>query len=335
MPGLKEAWSRLARSGEFKLDEGLTLHILGACARNGEPAFAHTILRALQKSMQWRHSGRSLQEWHRTPIFEAYCAANDWTGAMRALGTIRRAGIETRRHHSISLATAIRSADALQRAAAELEALGKMPEGVDICAFNGVLSVAAQVEHRGTEHAVSLFQNIGLLNALRGVPGADGDETKARRPLTPNAETYEILLTHLIHNGNILAGRNFFKTMQPLRLRPTGRVYEKMIVLELTNRGDASRAFDLLEEAKEQDIVPTQSTYEALITRCIDDGDEVRADMLREELRIAGHGRTRTRATLDRGERRREVRKVAKHRKGGSRDERERPSRGGDRFQMY
>lgn len=106
-----------------------------------------------------------------------------------------------------------------------------------------------------------------------------------------DANTFDELLSTAIDARDRLMGTLIFKDLNYLRERssktvvaqdttsdstvtPTVRTYERAIILCLTQKGYYEDAFKFLEEAKRRRLVPTRTSYEAIILRCKQAGDD-------------------------------------------------------------
>ncbi|PWN88625.1 hypothetical protein FA10DRAFT_167943 [Acaromyces ingoldii] len=116
-----------------------------------------------------------------------------------------------------------------------------------------------------------------------------------------DAATFDELLLTAIDARDRLMGTLVFKDLNHHRRRtpeekaakigemvtPTATTYERAIILCLTQKGYYEDAFKFLEEAKRRKIVPTRTSYEAIVLRCRDAGDE-RWERIARELRETG-----------------------------------------------
>ncbi|KDN40604.1 hypothetical protein K437DRAFT_269938 [Tilletiaria anomala UBC 951] len=297
--GVVAAWKRAVEQGGVIPDEGLLLQVLATCARAGEVTLA---LKAYKKLEKVLHSQlKPMQEWHLSPVLEAYCHAGEYALAMRFIGNMRRKGIALSWHHSLTLGASIANSgdpDAAQQVIAAANRIGNdqgATGGLDVIAFNGVLHAAAL--SNDPSKALTFFHNAPQLRGVReavplatSTPRMDSPFSRSSFPLEPNEESYNMVLSAHIQLGDPRGGRAFLREMLRKGLAPNATTYEKAILLELIHTEGLGAAFDYLEEAKSKELVPTMGSYEALIWKCYELQDP-RWKMLLVDMSQVGLGR--------------------------------------------
>ena len=126
-----------------------------------------------------------------------------------------------------------------------------------------------------------LFRSTDLQRAL-GTYKAAGD-----LGVTPNVETYNLLLSACISARHRELGDRLLAEMREAGINPDAQTYERLIVLCLT-QPTYEDAFYYLEEMKTVGLTPTQAVYEAIIRKCFSVGD-TRHQLAMEEMLESGY----------------------------------------------
>lgn len=83
LPGIKISWYHAVDQGLLTPDDGLIINILNAAAREGDVEFVEKI--QSYHKVRLALANLSLQEWHLTPLFEAYCVNGEYSKAIQTI----------------------------------------------------------------------------------------------------------------------------------------------------------------------------------------------------------------------------------------------------------
>lgn len=253
-PGLDEAWAKATDT--LAPDEGLFVQALHAAARASNDALAESMLDAYPRFFP----GAPIQEWHLTPLFDAYCQSGRFGDAIAVLQRIKAADIPL---SSRSLARLARDAGASTETLAQAVHAALSMHDAPIEAVNALLYAAAD---RGEMPAADqLWQSLS----------------------SPNLDTHEAYLLACLKSQHLAHGEAAWRSLSTHGIQPTSSTYEKMARLYLT-QPDYDEAFTLLEEAKQRHVEPTRRMYTAMIYTCLKH-DDARWRALSLELKEAGH----------------------------------------------
>lgn len=260
--GVLHLWPKV--TNEFKVlpDEGCAIEVLHTAGRHGLPELAMDVLRTLKVI------GADLQEFHFTPIIEAFCRTNRVKEAFSTLALMRQNNIDPNAVTAHPIFNAIRvNTDAIDAAWDALEALHAEGQTVDITSVNVVIQ--ASVALGDLQRAFGTYQ------------------TCAELGIKPTLDTYHFLLSGCIAARHRELGDRLIADMKEAKIKPDASTYERLIVLCLTGE-TYEDAFFYLEEMKAENLHPPLSVYEAIIERCVLEKD-ARYAVARQELEEFGY----------------------------------------------
>ncbi len=132
LPGVELAWSKAVTQGLLFPDDGLLHLILALAAKEGSVQLAQVCLRHVDPTFSLQDAsssgstaslpsrdqkptrrpaapsrGKTIEEWHLAPLFEAYCTARDFEGAMRVMREYHRRGFEITERTTSRISTSI------------------------------------------------------------------------------------------------------------------------------------------------------------------------------------------------------------------------------------
>ncbi|SNX84540.1 uncharacterized protein MEPE_03249 [Melanopsichium pennsylvanicum] len=303
-PGVELAWSRAITQGLLSPDDGLLLAILGLAAKEGSAQMARVCLKHIDPTFEKQQTGLTpdesasdsaaqpkqrlsspsmgmvIQEWHLAPLFEAYCSARDYAGALRTLRGYDQRGFRITDQTTRRLSTSIYPDKAsLQLARDALNGSAMDPTaGTHIAIVNAILNAAVWVGD--LTQAFEIYRAIPSYHTVASPTSAQA-RSKSNM-LTPNVETFNALLSGCIDVADYETGIDLLKDLNKLQLKPTAVTFERMIVLCSTQR-NYDDAFGFIEEAKEKGVAPSRKSYETLVRKCFREKDlrweRVLADM--------------------------------------------------------
>ncbi|KAL5631740.1 hypothetical protein ACGC1H_007296 [Rhizoctonia solani] len=255
---VQRAWDWI-RQSRCPPTEPLCVEILNTAARYGLPDLAQSVLSHLQETSQ------PIYEHHLAALIGSYAAAGQLREAYLALDLFKDHRVQILPESASALVETIdKSTSALDNA---WDVLSQLPRPVNIAAVNTTLQAAVNLEDM--QRAIGIYKELSDLEA------------------SPVAETYDVLLAGCLSISHAALGERLFQDMRSRRIKPTLQTYSRLILLSLTQENYES-AFSRLEEIKERKMIPPQRVYEALVRRCVEDGDP-RAELALEDMEICGY----------------------------------------------
>lgn len=256
-------WEKIINERAVTPDEGLCMQVLHTASRHGNPPLAAGALEQLE------FLGVSFDDQHLSPLLESFCASGKLKEAFQTISLYRSAGLTP------SLATVSpivhliqRDPDAIDHAWALLnetdEAGDKRP---DLLAVNCILQ--ASVYQNDLQRAFGIYKSL---------PGLD---------VQPDALSFTLLLDGCIQARHRELGERLLKEMKEAGIQMNAEIYERIILLNLT-QSSYEDAFFFLEEMKGQNFKPSYHLYDKIVQRCISAGDP-RYKLALEELEQMGY----------------------------------------------
>jgi pentatricopeptide repeat protein len=246
-------------------DEGICIHVLHTAGRHGLPDLASDALRIL------KYIGTTLQEYHFAPVIESFCVAKKMKEAFGVLHIMRNNGIAPTMDSADPIFRVIsRDIDAVDEAWALLNSVREAGENVDVIALDVLVKAAVQLGD--LQRAVGTYQ------------------TYPEHGAKPTVDTFNLLFQGCVAAKHRELGDRFLKEMTINgNVKPNVATYEQVILLCLTQK-TYEDAFFYLEEMKGpgSQLRPTRAIYEAIIKRCVQEGDE-RYKLARSEMRQCGY----------------------------------------------
>lgn len=254
------------KTGRFEPEEGLCTLVIATAAKHHKSQLASSVFEVLGAQ------GIVPKEYHFPPLLQALCGSGRVSDAMEILTGMRDSGFNA------DLAAAEPIVNALSKSSADvdkgfygLQALRATGKQVDVAAFNAVLKAAEQLGD--ANRAMVIYRQ------------ADGLK------VNPNLETYHVLLSACASAGAISQAEFLLSDMKKRTEAAEGGVspattydvttYDLLVKLYLTGT-DIEKAFGYLEEMKSKGIRPPLSVYEALVKKCVSDGDGRSQPLLQE-----------------------------------------------------
>ncbi|KDN38601.1 hypothetical protein RSAG8_09388, partial [Rhizoctonia solani AG-8 WAC10335] len=248
---VQRAWDSVRRTG-CPPTEPLCVEILNTAARHGLPDLAQS-------------TSQEIREHHLAPLIGSYATAGQLREAYLALDLFKDHGVEFLPESASALVDVIdKSTSTLDNA---WDVLTQLPRPVDIQAVNATLQAAVNLSDM--QRAIGIYKELSDLE------------------ISPIAETYDILLGGCLSISHAELGERLYQDMRSRKIKPTLQTYSRLVLLSLTQESYES-AFTRLEEIKKQKMIPPQRVYEALVRRCVDEGDS-RAELALEDMEICGY----------------------------------------------
>ncbi|CUA73228.1 Pentatricopeptide repeat-containing protein At3g04760, chloroplastic [Rhizoctonia solani] len=252
------AWDSVRRT-RCRPTEPLCVELLNTAARHGLIDLAQSVLAYLQETAQ------DIHEHHLAPVVGAYATAGQLQEAYLALDLFKDHRVEILPESASALVETIDQSTATLDNAWDV--LSRLPRPVSIQAVNATLQAAVNLSDM--QRAIGIYKELPDLEC------------------SPTAETYDILLGGCLSISHAELGERLFQDMRSRGIQPTLQTYSRLILLSLT-QANYEAAFSRLEEIKENKMVPPQRVYEALVRRCVDEGDP-RAELALEDMGICGY----------------------------------------------
>ncbi|CUA73224.1 Pentatricopeptide repeat-containing protein At4g13650 [Arabidopsis thaliana] [Rhizoctonia solani] len=252
------AWDTVRRT-RCPPTEPLCVELLNTAARYGLIDLAQSVLTYLQETAQ------DIHEHHLAPIVGAYATAGQLREAYLALDLFKDHRVEILPESASALVETIDQSTATLDNAWDV--LSRLPRPVLIQAVNATLQAAVNLSDM--QRAIGIYKELSDLEC------------------SPTAETYDILLGGCLSISHAELGERLFQDMRSRGIQPTLQTYSRLILLSLT-QANYEAAFNRVEEIKENKMVPPQRVYEALVRRCVDEGDP-RAELALEDMGICGY----------------------------------------------
>lgn len=244
------------------VDEGLCIEVLNTVARHGLPNIGNDVLRMLKEI------GAPLAEHHLAAMIEAFCKTNRLKEAFETLHVMRENGITPMTETAYPIFEIIkRDIDSIDGTWAILDELREEGKSIDIVAINTIV--------RATVFCGDIQRAIGTYKAF------------VEYGLSPNIDTYNLLLSACIGVGHRSLGDHLLGEMKTAGVKPDARTYERLIILCLT-QATYEDAFFYLEEMKANGLLPALTIYEGIIKKCVSVGDG-RYKLALEEMRQCGY----------------------------------------------
>ncbi|KAJ6586863.1 hypothetical protein DFH09DRAFT_1027747 [Mycena vulgaris] len=260
--GVQKCWGTLVTNLAISPDEGLCTLVLHTAARHGLFQLATDVLRVLQVlEIPWG-------EHHLASLFEAFCRAQNFEGALTTLSLMRTSDMNPTVQSTFPLTHAVRqNPDILPDLWTNLAQAKKAGHPVDLSAFNGLLH--ASVSTQPLSRALADYNTLKLYG------------------FTPNAETFHTFIDGCLSAGNIAYGELAFRQLKEAGAVMDHDVFGKMIALHLT-QDTYDDAFLYLEDMQSAGHVPEQHLYEAIVLKCAAVQDP-RYLVALEEMKDVGH----------------------------------------------
>ncbi|CAE6457194.1 unnamed protein product [Rhizoctonia solani] len=255
---VQRAWDSVRRA-RCSPTEPLCVEILNTAARYGLPELARSVLEYLQETSQ------EIREHHLAPLLGSYAVAGQLREAYLTLDLFKEHRVKILPESASGLVQVIdKSSDALDNA---WDVLSHLPRPVNVEAANATIEAAVNLSDM--QRAIGIYKELPDLE------------------VSPNAQTFDILLGGCLSISHAELGERLYQDMISRQLRPTLQTYSRLILLALTQDTYES-AFSRLEEIKEKKFIPPQRIYEALVRRCVEEGDP-RAELALEDMEICGY----------------------------------------------
>lgn len=244
-PGLAFAWQRSVDEGQLVPDDGLLAYILWMASRAGDHHLVRQVLSRVQDP----------DDMHWTAALDAACEAELFDNAMSVLIAMKHGGVNLREPALAHLTASVAATPStLQRGIAALFAVAP---SAPTEAWMAVLYAA--VDRSDVESAKQLV-------------------TKMPRPGAP---AFAAWISCCLQAQDWEGAQQAWAALQSSGVDPSSVCYERMIRLCLL-QPQYEEAFDLLEEAKSRNVLPTRRTYAAMIWTCSKHHDERWRDLLQE-----------------------------------------------------
>ncbi|KAF8756830.1 MgsA AAA+ ATPase C terminal [Rhizoctonia solani] len=255
---VQKAWDYIRRT-RCPPTEPLCVEILNTAARHGLPELARSVLEYLQESSQ------EIQEHHLAAVIGSYAVAGQIRDAYLALDLFKDHRVKFLPESVSGLVEVIdRSSETLDNA---WDVLTQLPRPVNIEAVNTTIEAATNLSDM--QRAIGIYKELPDLE------------------VSPDAQTFDILLGGCLSISHAELGERLYQDMLSNQIRPTLQTYSRLILLALTQETYES-AFSRLEEIKGRNMIPPQRVYEALVQRCVEEGDP-RAELALEDMEICGY----------------------------------------------
>ncbi|KAF8706089.1 pentatricopeptide repeat protein, partial [Rhizoctonia solani] len=255
---VQKAWDYIRRT-RCPPTEPLCVEILNTAARHGLPELACSVLEYLQESSQ------EIQEHHLAAVIGSYAVAGQIRDAYLALDLFKDHRVKFLPESASGLVEVIaRSSETLDNA---WDLLTQLPRPVNIEAVNTTIEAATNLSDM--QRAIGIYKELPDLE------------------VSPDAQTFDILLGGCLSISHAELGERLYQDMLSNQIRPTLQTYSRLILLALTQETYES-AFSRLEEIKGRNMIPPQRVYEALVQRCVEEGDP-RAELALEDMEICGY----------------------------------------------
>jgi pentatricopeptide repeat protein len=244
----------------FVPEEGLCTLVIGVAGRHNKPDLATSVMAVLGEE------DITPKEYHFPPLLEALCGSGRVSDAMEVLTVMRSSGFNADLAAAEPIVNALsKSAEDVDKGFYGLQALRATGKQIDVAAFNAVLK-AAEVLGDPNRAMVIYRQADGL-----GV--------------VPNLETSHVLLAACASAGAINQAEYLLNDMKKRDVATVTEydvtTYDLLVKLYLTGT-DIEKAFGYLEEMKSKGIRPPLSVYEALVKKCVLEGDGRSQPLLQE-----------------------------------------------------
>ncbi|KAH7888710.1 hypothetical protein F5I97DRAFT_740900 [Phlebopus sp. FC_14] len=245
--GVEICWKKVIHGLNLSPDEGACLSVLHTCARHGLADLAIDVKQVLRKiGIEW-------QEYHFTPLMEAFCRAGRIKDAFNTLNVMRNDGIVPTSKTASSIAELLqKDVDFVDGAWGALDEMRREGKTVETTAINAILH--ASITLGDLQRAIGAYQSF---------PDYD---------CKPDVETFNYLLAGCTAAKRRELGDKLLQDMKQAAVKPNASTYEHVILLCLTC-SPYEDAFFYLEELKAQKLVPPLKVYEMIIRTCITAGD--------------------------------------------------------------
>lgn len=208
------------------------------------------------------------REHHIAPVIEAMCHHGEIKEAFMMLDYMRRNDIEFTKETALPIVALVKKdVDAVDDAWGKLEVIREEGHNVDVVAFNVVVEGAVAL--KDLQRAVGTYKGAAQLG------------------VTPNIDTYNILLRACVDARHRPLGDRLLSDMKEAGIKPDRTTYERMVRLCLT-QSMYEDAFFYLEEMKSLGMVPPLIVYESIIRKLVTVGD-TRYNIALEELKECGY----------------------------------------------
>lgn len=259
--GVDIAWARVVENKAYTPDEGLILAILGMAGRRGRTDLAANALALLPEIHV------KAQEHHLAPLLEAFCREGRVPEALKLVNTIRTTGVEPSMWTVQPIVSVMSDAEILDQAFYTLEDMAKEGTTIDVAALNAVIKGAEVLKDLERARATQL--------------------AAADLGVTPNVDTFNIMLDACVHARHRDLGNMILKEMSAAGIEPSEQTYIALIRLNLTQK-DYEDAFYYLEKMKAAGSKPSKQLYTQLGRKCANSKD-ARWKLVAEEMAAVGY----------------------------------------------
>ncbi|KAI9788039.1 MAG: hypothetical protein M1816_007251 [Peltula sp. TS41687] len=268
------AWRNRVEKLYLNPPEGVCSNVLNTASRHGDGTLAADVFRILG------NRGTRLEPQHYEALADAYMVASDITTAIGIHCIIEDAGMTVEESSTGVMFDRLRKdPDLIQLAFGVLQELRKEGRSIPTATINCVIQ--SSISQGRIRDAIALYKSLHQLC-----------------PAGPNTATFRILLEGCNKIRWKELGTFLFAEMLTLKIKPDEMIYDSLVLLILQQE-DYGDAFVYLEDMKKLGYRPRQSTYTALIQKCLSAGD-TRASKLLEEREAGGLSTVQIREDLQR-----------------------------------
>ncbi|CAG8523156.1 6585_t:CDS:2 [Ambispora gerdemannii] len=272
LEGIIHCWKKIVDDAKMVPDQGVCLNIINAAARFGKPDLATAVIKLLVANRI------KIEEQHFAALLASYVGVGDLKRAFNVLELARASGAEPDYVTAMPITDLIKSdVEKIDDAYYTLEELHSKGRKVDVSALNAIIRAcrfAVYNEETGSREA-DIHRAVETYNQAE------------KLNITPNAQTFEMLMECCLSIKHRLLGQQFMEEMRNRGIGTSPEVYTNMIQLLCTDT-DYEDAFTLLEEMKSHDILPPRTAYEAIVRKCALHRDP-RANIALEEMQTVGY----------------------------------------------
>ncbi|TFK53684.1 hypothetical protein OE88DRAFT_1711564 [Heliocybe sulcata] len=260
--GVSQCWEKLVDHLNLQPDEGLCIAVLHTAGRHGLPRLATSVISALKAN------NIDLREYHFAPLIQALCGEGLLEEAVLSINMMYEDGIEpTLQTVGPFMEWVHTNHDGIDRLWAVLDTVRSQNTPVHVMVINALIKASVDMGE--------LQRAIGIFGAL---PQLD---------ISPDLTTFEELLAGCVLLRHRELCNRLLDHMQQLQIKPRARTYQLLIELYLT-QDTYEDAFFYLEEMKGQGMIPPVEVYNAIIRKCMQNGD-TRHKIAVEDMRECGY----------------------------------------------
>lgn len=248
-PALSQSWDRATLQSKLEPDHGLAAQVLLTASRAGNDKLVDQVFQSMKEP----------DEMLLVPAMDAYIEASRYDDVFDVLSRLHELQIPIQPPILAHLTSMVSSDDETLQTACD--ALMRKGASVSSEVWNALIYAAA---HR---------KDVRI------------SETLAQTMPYTTTDTYQAWLLCCVNAQDVTAGLKAWSALKNKNVSPSPICYERMIRLHLTQIS-YEEAFQLLEEAKHLQLVPTRRTYASMIWTCWKCSDE-RWNQLLKEMREA------------------------------------------------